>query len=89
MELYGAIRFVFGRYVPSPVPTWNFTGPSLVKLWDAGTEKNQPPGLGPDQAPRQSAANTGEAEQGKVAPVTDGFTYPEVGQVLSVTITPL
>ena len=31
-------------------------------LWDAGTEINQAPGLGADQAPRQKAPNTGANE---------------------------
>ena len=31
----------------------------LVALWDAGTEKNEVPGVGPNQAPRQAAPNTG------------------------------
>lgn len=33
-------------------------------LWDAGTEVNEPLGIGKDQAPRQSAPNTGKAENG-------------------------
>lgn len=35
-------------------------------LWDAGTEKNQAPGAGDEQAPRQKMANTGAAEKGVV-----------------------
>ena len=35
-----------------------------LQLWDAGTEFNEEPGVGPDQAPRQSAANTGRPEIG-------------------------
>src|SRR5262245_21834838 len=35
-------------------------------LWDAGTEVNEEPGIGPNQAPRQKAPNTGTAEHGKV-----------------------
>lgn len=44
-----------------------------VQLWDAGTEVNEQPGSGPNQAPRQAAANTGMTEQGVVHPVKDGF----------------
>jgi len=33
-----------------------------LAIWDAGTEANQVPGVGVDQAPRQSAANTGDAD---------------------------
>ena len=61
----------------------------MVKLWDAGTEKNQEPGIGPDQAPRQAATNTGESESQPVGPVSDGFTYSKVSDLLEVTITPL
>src|SRR5262249_50284852 len=35
---------------------------SRVELYDAGTEVNQAPGAGPDQAPRQPKPNTGAAE---------------------------
>ncbi|MBS1794264.1 MAG: spondin domain-containing protein [Acidobacteria bacterium] len=58
-----------------------------VMLWDAGTEVNQAPGIGADQAPRQKAANTGAAESVAVGPVKDGFTYPNTKDVLRVTIT--
>ena len=64
---------------------------SIVKqlvLWDAGTEVNQEPGLGPDQGPRQKMWNTGTAENGVVRRVKDGFTYPMVTEVLEVTVTP-
>jgi hypothetical protein len=55
-------------------------------LWDAGTEVNEAPGVGPNQAPRQTAANTGPAENGIVHPVNDGFTYPVVGEVIQVSV---
>jgi len=45
-------------------------------LWDAGTEVNQAPGFGSEQAPRQGGADTGTAENGVVQAVADGFTYP-------------
>lgn len=57
-------------------------------LWDAGTEMNQEPGAGPDQAPRQKAPNTGPAEMAPIHPVKDGFVYPRTMDVLRVTITP-
>lgn len=60
---------------------------ALFKLWDAGTEVNQAPGVGADQGPRQKAANTGEAEKGVVKLVSDGFNYPDTKSVLRVTIT--
>lgn len=57
------------------------------QLWDAGTEVNQAPGLGPDQAPRQKAANTGMAENGVVHLVKDGFSYPNTKDVVRISIT--
>ncbi len=56
-------------------------------LWDAGTEINQAPGIGDEQAPRQKMANTGKAENGVVKLVSDSFTYPNTKDVLRVTIT--
>jgi len=35
---------------------------TMVHLWDAGTEENEAPGMGPNQAPRQSEPNAGPAE---------------------------
>ncbi|HSE83542.1 MAG TPA: spondin domain-containing protein [Thermodesulfobacteriota bacterium] len=64
---------------------------SEVTLWDAGTEVNQEPGSGPDQAPRQSSPNTGANENGvvrQIKDVKDGFTYPKTEDVMRVTITP-
>jgi hypothetical protein len=55
-------------------------------LWDAGTEVNQAPGIGADQAPRQKMTNTGADENGVVHVVKDGFSYPETKDVLRITI---
>jgi hypothetical protein len=60
-------------------------------LWDAGTEVNEEPGFGPNQAPRQAAPNTGRSERNpvrRIEDVKDGFSYPAVEQVIRVTITP-
>lgn len=61
---------------------------SSLILWDAGTEVNQEPGLGADQAPRQMADNTGAEESRPVDRVNDRFTYPSVKDVVRVTVTP-
>ena len=61
---------------------------SQFGLWDAGTEVNEEPGIGPNQAPRQKSANTGRSERKKVGPVKDGFTYPATTDVLRITINP-
>ena len=61
-------------------------------LWDAGTEVNEEPGIGLNQAPRQSAPNTGMDENGvveQIGMVSDGFSYPDVSNVIKVTITPM
>ena len=61
-------------------------------LYDAGTEVNQQPGTGADQAPRQPAPDTGEAEDGVLGPIADGaadragFTYPNTADVVRVTL---
>ena len=60
-----------------------------IHLWDAGTEVNQAPGVGSDQAPRQSGPDTGTVEEGEVRMVDDGFDYGEVGNLIAVTITPV
>ena len=62
---------------------------SALMLWDAGTEVNQMPGTGADQAPRQSGPNTGATENGTVkliADVNDGYTYPALSEVIKVEL---
>jgi hypothetical protein len=64
---------------------------SRVALFDAGTDVNQAPGAGPDQAPRQAKPNTGAAERMPIELVAnrhDGFTYPPVESVIEVEIEP-
>ena len=59
-------------------------------LWDAGTEANEEPGGGPNQAPRQPDANTGPAdEMATVRPVDDRFSYPAVADLVQVYIVPI
>lgn len=62
---------------------------SLVRLYDAGTEKDELPGAGPNQAPRQKAMNQGPSEGGNVRTSDDGFVYPVVNSVIKITITPV
>ena len=58
-----------------------------IQLWDAGTEANEEPGVGGEQAPRQSGPNMGPPEiDGAVRVVDDGYTYPEVSALVKVTI---
>jgi hypothetical protein len=58
-----------------------------LALWDAGTEVNEEPGLGPNQGPRQTTPNAGIAERQGIARVRDKYTYPRIGDVLRMTIT--
>lgn len=60
----------------------------LARLYDAGTEKDELPGAGPNQAPRQKAMNQGQSEGGNVRTSDDGFAYPAVDTVIKITITP-
>lgn len=61
-----------------------------IDLWDAGTELNEIPGIGLNQAPRQSGPNTGAADTSTVVRlVNDGYTYPADEDVIQVTIMPL
>ncbi len=60
-----------------------------VDLWDAGTEVNQEPGVGADQAPRQAGPNTGADEMGVVQLVADsgdGYSYPPTAALIRVSI---
>lgn len=58
-----------------------------VRMFDAGTEADQQPGSGSDQAPRQKAANQGADENGVVTEANDGFAYPAVADVIHLEIT--
>lgn len=64
-----------------------------LAVWDAGTEANQVPGVGLDQAPRQSGPDTGDAD-----PVSGVRLYRDatsdlageiVGRFTDLTITPV
>jgi hypothetical protein len=59
-----------------------------LSLWDAGTEVNEEPGLGPTQGPRQKTPEAGVAERKAVAHVSDRFSYPRTSAVLRVSIAP-
>jgi hypothetical protein len=61
-----------------------------VSLWDAGTEGNEEPGIGPNTVTNQLAPNTGTPGEGKVqllsAVSTDTYPYPTSQSVLKVTL---
>lgn len=57
-------------------------------LWDAGTEKDEEIGIGPNQGPRQKGPNTGEDERGVVHRVNDDRWTARNAEYFRVTITP-
>jgi hypothetical protein len=59
-----------------------------LSLWDAGTEVNEEPGLGPNQGPRQSTPDAGATESRAIAHVRDRYTYPRTADVLRLTVAP-
>ena len=86
-------------YAPASdgIPLWDVHGnpvqgdvSSRLRLWDAGTEVNQTPGAGLDQAPHQSGANTGAPDaDNRVRPVwSSPGNLPSLSDVIRVTITP-
>jgi len=62
---------------------------SRFALYDAGTEVNQEPGVGSDQAPRQKAPNTGAAEGGVVRRAQGDPFYSKTAHLFRVTVTPV
>ena len=59
-----------------------------LSLWDAGTEVNEEPGLGPNQGPRQPTPDAGVTEKQGIAHVHDRYSYPRTAEVLRVSVTP-
>ncbi|HEU4506626.1 MAG TPA: spondin domain-containing protein [Pyrinomonadaceae bacterium] len=58
-------------------------------LWDAGTEKDEEIGVGPNQGPRQKGPNTGEAENGRVHRVNDERWAGRNREYFRITVTPV
>jgi hypothetical protein len=70
---------------------------SELMFWDAGTEVNEAPGMGPNQAPRQAGPDTGAAEgvvhmfdnSTRALPLADGIadvTVTESGGTFTITV---
>lgn len=57
-------------------------------LWDAGTEKDEELGVGPNQGPRQKGPNTGQDEHGVVHRVKDERWAGRNKEFFRITITP-
>jgi len=56
-------------------------------LFDAGTEKDEEPGVGPNQGARQKDINAGEPENGKVHAAKDSSFFSRNGELFRITIT--
>lgn len=59
---------------------------SMVDLWDVGSEANEAPGAGPNQAPRQSGANVGPSEGMVRAFVASTHALPLASALVDVTV---
>lgn len=57
-------------------------------LWNAGTEKDEEIGIGPNQGPRQKGPNTGDDEHGVVRRVNDARWAGRNTEYFRITITP-
>jgi hypothetical protein len=57
-------------------------------LWDAGTEKDEELGVGPNQGPRQKGPNTGDDEHGVIHRVKDARFAGRNTEFFRITITP-
>jgi len=57
-------------------------------LWDAGTEKDEEIGIGPNQGPRQKGPNTGEAENGMIHRAKDVRWAGRNTEYFRIMITP-
>ncbi len=60
---------------------------SLLPLWDGGSEMNEAPGMGPNQAPRQTAPNRGAGEGGVSAFSNTTRGLPLAGVIANVMVT--
>ena len=59
-----------------------------LALWDAGTEVDEEPGLGPNQGPRQKDPSAGTPEREPVAHARSKWSVPGTSSVLRLSITP-
>ena len=59
-----------------------------LMLFDAGTEVDEEPGVGPNQGARQKSIDAGAPENGKVHAVKTSVFATKTGELFRVTITP-
>lgn len=108
MQLSMATMFVqsndiFYAFQPGGISLFNDDGTPVsgnvtdqVAMWDAGTEADQEPGSGSNQAPRQESAEQGPDDDNNLVmvdnsdgggqPTDNGFEYPQVSESIQVTI---
>lgn len=94
LMMFGQSNDLF--YAPAkPIELFNAKGAPLsgditsrFMLYDAGTEADQEPGIGSDQAPRQKAPNTGADENGVVRKAREQAFYTKTTELFRITITP-
>lgn len=96
-SMLAATNDVFFAPAAAGIPLFDADGVALtgdisddISLWDAGTEANEAPAIGPNTVTNQPMTNTGATGEGKVqllsAVTTDTFAYPAAKSVLKVTI---
>ena len=78
-------------FVP-PLSEVGFSMAADLHLYDAGTEVNEEPGAGPNQAPRQAAPDTGIPEGGVITETSgmdaQGYAWPSIPEFLTLTVAP-
>lgn len=93
--MYGISNDLFYAPVGEGIALYDDNGPvtgditSMIRLWDAGTEVNEEPGVGPNTGPQQNGPDTGTAENGtvrEIGNVNDGYTYPPVADNIKVML---
>jgi PKD repeat protein len=89
---------LFYALSPNGVPLFTSEGTPVerdlsgtVCLYDAGTEGDEEPGAGLNQAPRQPSLDAGPSGEGAITQILrtdDGFSYPAPEDIVRVTVTP-
>lgn len=83
---YGPKRQGIDLFVNGKPLSGDITGEFM--LFDAGTEVDEEPGVGPNQGARQKDINAGTPENGKVHPAKNSAFFTRNGELFKVTITP-
>lgn len=65
-----------------------------LRYFDAGTELNEEPGIGPNQPSQETTPGSGMAEDGTMSPLEGdvdaaGFRYPAISEYLKLTVEPV